>query len=325
MSSWVLTKYTIPIAAGVVTGIKYSDLELTTVGDEYFVRDFKLLSVAVKVPIGDTVSITVTGMGISYGDGPLTNNGTGIQPKYVQPNIPAFSSSDGKAFTNVDGASVNYTKGFFGGETGFTVVVAGTAGPYELDVVVIAGGDGDSLIDDGGPYPDADPSDLILTETPNPDDPTKKDIQVQWTDNSSDELGFRIDRDDGLGNHIIRAVTAGVGQFKDNQINLVTGIDYNYNVKGFKYYGLSGGVGGHIPSTAGGGGGSGGGTVTTWVGSAPVAPQRSYPIWFTGEPSGIYTLEKDKDDDTLYDRSGAAATTDVKIPDPFFQTGYLGG
>lgn len=45
-------------------------------------------------------------------------------------------------------------------------------------------------------------------------------------------------------------------------------------------------------------------------------------IVFIVDPSGIYTLVKDKTNDTLYNRAGDTSVT-VKIPDPFIKTGYL--
>jgi len=41
------------------------------------------------------------------------------------------------------------------------------------------------------------------------------------------------------------------------------------------------------------------------------------------DASGIYRIVRNKTNDTLYDRTGD--TVDVKIPDPFFDTGYVGG
>lgn len=42
-------------------------------------------------------------------------------------------------------------------------------------------------------------------------------------------------------------------------------------------------------------------------------------------PSGIYTLVKDKTNDTLYERVGGVATSqDVKIPDPFIKSAFFG-
>lgn len=47
-------------------------------------------------------------------------------------------------------------------------------------------------------------------------------------------------------------------------------------------------------------------------------------IW--GDGSGIYTLTPNKRNDTYYDRSVTPSTTkDVKIPDPFGRTSYIGG
>lgn len=43
------------------------------------------------------------------------------------------------------------------------------------------------------------------------------------------------------------------------------------------------------------------------------------------DSSGIYTLVKNKANDTLYDGSRSAETNDVKIPNPRARTGYLGG
>lgn len=41
--------------------------------------------------------------------------------------------------------------------------------------------------------------------------------------------------------------------------------------------------------------------------------------------SGIYTLVPGKPNDTLYNRQTEAPSADVKIPDPMFKTGYIGG
>jgi hypothetical protein len=47
----------------------------------------------------------------------------------------------------------------------------------------------------------------------------------------------------------------------------------------------------------------------------------------SADVSGIYTLVKDKTDDTLYKRIGFSVfigTEDFKIPDPFVKTGFVG-
>jgi hypothetical protein len=41
--------------------------------------------------------------------------------------------------------------------------------------------------------------------------------------------------------------------------------------------------------------------------------------------SGLYTIIKDKRNDTLLDRQEAQESIDVAIPDPFAKTGFLGG
>lgn len=45
---------------------------------------------------------------------------------------------------------------------------------------------------------------------------------------------------------------------------------------------------------------------------------------FIQNPSGIYTLVKNKRHDTLYERMTGITSVDVKIPDPFVRTGFVG-
>jgi len=62
------------------------------------------------------------------------------------------------------------------------------------------------------------------------------------------------------------------------------------------------------------------------VGSGGVDVGGSPSIIFIGEPSGIYTLVKDKTHDTLYERQAGTTTfVNVKIPDPHIKTGFIGG
>jgi hypothetical protein len=51
----------------------------------------------------------------------------------------------------------------------------------------------------------------------------------------------------------------------------------------------------------------------------------SVPITLLKNVSGIYTMVLGKTNDTLYDRQTGQPNVDVKIPDPIFKTGYLGG
>jgi hypothetical protein len=65
--------------------------------------------------------------------------------------------------------------------------------------------------------------------------------------------------------------------------------------------------------------------------SGPIPTDNGYTIniggaatfVFIGSPSGIYTLIPGQTHDTLYDRTGQISI-DVKIPNPFIETGYLG-
>ena len=51
----------------------------------------------------------------------------------------------------------------------------------------------------------------------------------------------------------------------------------------------------------------------------------STPITLLRDVSGIYTLVPGKTNDTLIDRQTGVASVDVKIPDPIWKTGYIGG
>ena len=47
-------------------------------------------------------------------------------------------------------------------------------------------------------------------------------------------------------------------------------------------------------------------------------------LQFIGNPSGIYTIVPGKAYDTLYERIPAVTSQDVKIPDPYIVTAYVG-
>lgn len=51
----------------------------------------------------------------------------------------------------------------------------------------------------------------------------------------------------------------------------------------------------------------------------------STPTTLLRDISGIYTLVTDKRNDTLIDRQTGVASVEIKIPDPFIKTGYIGG
>lgn len=60
---------------------------------------------------------------------------------------------------------------------------------------------------------------------------------------------------------------------------------------------------------------------TTFSGSVSLAPI----IITLADTSGIYFLSANKTNDTLYDNINTPDTTDVKIPDPFIKSGFIGG
>jgi hypothetical protein len=63
--------------------------------------------------------------------------------------------------------------------------------------------------------------------------------------------------------------------------------------------------------------------------SPPLDPTDPIPagsveiLW--ANASGVYTLQRNKSNDTLYDNDNPGTTEDVAIPDPFGNTGYIGG
>lgn len=61
------------------------------------------------------------------------------------------------------------------------------------------------------------------------------------------------------------------------------------------------------------------------MGNGGLVLNGSVPITLLKDISGIYTLVPGKTNDTLIDRQTGVASVDVKIPDPFAKTGFIGG
>lgn len=68
-------------------------------------------------------------------------------------------------------------------------------------------------------------------------------------------------------------------------------------------------------------------TITTEGGMiiGATAGEPGAQISLLGDISGIYTLVKDKTNDTLYDRQSGQTSINVEIPEPNIKTGYIGG
>ncbi len=81
--------------------------------------------------------------------------------------------------------------------------------------------------------PPAAPSDLIATiENPY--------IHLEWTDNSNNEDGFRIERKIGNGDYSeIYTVESNVTTYNDHDIDLATGTEYTYRVRAYNSFGYS--------------------------------------------------------------------------------------
>jgi hypothetical protein len=61
------------------------------------------------------------------------------------------------------------------------------------------------------------------------------------------------------------------------------------------------------------------------IGEGGLVLNGQVPLTLLRDISGIYTLVPGKTDDTLYDRQTGQSNVDVKIPDPFVKTGFIGG
>lgn len=59
------------------------------------------------------------------------------------------------------------------------------------------------------------------------------------------------------------------------------------------------------------------------TGSATLAISANATMLFISDPSGIYTLVRNKTHDTLYERLSGVTTVETKIPDPFVKTAFL--
>ncbi len=61
------------------------------------------------------------------------------------------------------------------------------------------------------------------------------------------------------------------------------------------------------------------------MGDGGVMLNGQVPLTLLKDVTGIYTLVPGKTNDTLYDRQTGQTSVDMKIPDPNFKTGYIGG
>lgn len=61
------------------------------------------------------------------------------------------------------------------------------------------------------------------------------------------------------------------------------------------------------------------------MGDGGVSLSGEVPLTLLKDISGIYTLTPNKTNDTLYDRQTGQTSVDMKIPNPKFKTGYIGG
>lgn len=135
---------------------------------------------------------------------------------------------------------------------------------------------------------------------------------------NTDPTGFAITRDDVLVGSV--PWTNGVTDYTYHDIVFTAAGLHAYKVYAYKYDdGSKSGPAGPLDVTFGGDSpdiimiGSGGYT----LGGGAI-------FVFVEDASGIYRIVANKTNDTLYDRN-TDDTMDVKIPDPFVDTGFIGG
>lgn len=154
---------------------------------------------------------------------------------------------------------------------------------------------------------------------------------LTWQDNSTDELGFKIERDDGQ----IRYVPANITTYVDP-----TGAGHSYLISAFKGDGTPENSGITEPELVPGPELNLMGTliitielgtelhfmtdIITIVGNINIDISSLSPMVYLVDPSGIYTLVPNQKHDALYERGGVITSQNIKIPDPFFKTGFIG-
>jgi uncharacterized protein (TIGR02145 family) len=75
------------------------------------------------------------------------------------------------------------------------------------------------------------PSDMAITRIHDLEN------EIQWSDNCNFEIGYRLERDSGLGFELLAELGADITQFKDSDLNYDT--DYSYRVVAYTYANVS--------------------------------------------------------------------------------------
>jgi len=316
------------LVPGQFTAFKFSHLPAPT-GDctGSWITGFSLISTVDVPPFTDVTYEVRIGAHIFRAD--VVSNGT-PNPTSAAISGSVSISADGKAFNfndsvgNPQSVSID---GFW--SDGITLVASASANPpgppapTELTInqhffsfVVTPDTDFD------GTDPPDDPTALELEETVDPDDADRLQITASWTNPpGNDELGFFVERSlDGNIWEIRGFTTAGITEFVDGEVVDDT---YFYRVRAFK--------GDGNPANSGYSNYTAEESIDFQqpdiiiIGSGQVDIGGSSPLQLIGEPSGIYTLVKDKTHDTLYERqAGTTTSVNVKIPDPYIKTAFIG-
>ena len=182
---------------------------------------------------GQTITRYRASMNAATTEGNSMSTASWIRIRRAVNSISSFSSSDGISWVLVESRTLNLGAQVLVG----MAVVNGTTS-YS-DVAVIGTLEQIDVVDPGpvdpGPtetIPNA-PSGLVATVASN------TLVNLSWSDNSSDESGFRVERQTGTGNfQVIASPSAGTTSYSDSSVAEST--TYTYRILGFNNAGTSG-------------------------------------------------------------------------------------
>jgi len=320
------------LANGVFTPVYWKDFVIDTSDGNYWLDDyFIVVTGMVPAHTDATLSLLLSGVTVAAS---IVNNLGGASPVPIGVSKLVNVLASGKQYeaTNSGGGgpfTFNFPVGGFWAD-GYTLQVSmSPSAPLPISQHYLSfTGLGDAAFAGGAP-PNA-PSNLTGT-----------DGDLTWDDNAGDELGNKIEISiyDGVNSTVwfpivstpenattiliteaqIRGIIAqGIA---DLVIADQPSYDIYFIVSSFKVGGISAPSNEYFFTYTYTAGPTPDIDIT---GSGGIAFGGTAAIVFIINPSGIYTLVKDKHHDTLYERAGSITTIDVTIPEPYGITGYIG-
>lgn len=255
-------------------------------------------------------------IGLQIFPGEKTSSGTDSSGN-ISVTMTIVNSGDDKTFDIAGGGQAVFSAGFWANSIRGVSNTADGVYEFYIDASVLELSDfTESLTDTPGGLNSSSPSFNPETE--------EGQVDLTFTYNNADgedPVSLAILRDGGSGAEIIGYVPWEDGTILYSYTDYVfSGGSFTYTIRAYKY----------DPSPA----------ISPPSGSIIVSFSESLPdisvisdlmvdislnsdVFFIGDPSGIYTLIKDKTHDTLYERSGLTDSVDVAIPTPFIRTAFL--